>query len=318
MFGRRFVSVRGASAIGVFLLVADWSVACGVRTPLTEGPYELSSKDASPTPTGSFRGGDAAIADAEGDAGTNPDDASANTDVALPPADLGDIRLTSGVYSSGAVFAATAQFFPSVAVTGCTIAPSAGCTMETCDAQGVGANSVAGAGSIAVAGGLYPLLLDQRDGGQYGPATDDGSVTLWHGGEGLIVSASGDAVPAFVDDVVAPTQVTVLTPMPPFISRAAPFAFSWLGASAGKLTVDLSTTSGQTDYYLQCQFDVGVGIGTLPDEALRLLQPGPAQLRVSTVNESDVKAGSWLVKTFAQTSANDPYGAAYNATVQIQ
>ena len=305
--------------LGAVVILAASTLACGVRTPLADSLSEATlSKDAGEVPPPPS--GDAApdAAAAVPDATT---DASGLADVALPSMDLGNILLTSGSYADGGVqtLAAEAQFFPSVAVTGCVVAEVAGCTVETCQLAGPGLGTVVSAGAISVSGGSYPLVMEQVNGGQYGAVFDDGgSTALWRGGEQLTVQAAGGDVPAFAQDVVTPTEVMILTPMPPLLSRAAPFAFSWLGASAGLLTVDASETVGATSFYAECQFDVAAGTGTVPRETLQQLPRGAVLLTVSTVNRSAVGAGPWLIKTFVQTNASDPSGLEYTRTVELE
>ena len=212
---------------------------------------------------------------------------------------------------------ARAVFYPSVAASGCSVTSIEGCTLETCTAPGA-PPSYASAGSIAIAGGLYPLVLQPDTGGVYVPASDGGSLTLWHGGEGLIVTSSGGAVPAFAADLVAPRQVTVLTKMPTQIPRGGALPFSWFGASAGSLAVDLMTSAAAASYYLECQLDVGAAAGVIPQAALAALPAGVGRLTISTVSRSITSAGSWQVDVFAQTNANGPDGLEYVATVSIQ
>ena len=326
MNGRQRFSVRvevlRASAAGAVVLGLVAGVACGVRTPLSEPTYEgtfVEGTDAGTIVTISRP--DATIVDAQGtDEGEDAGVDGANADVALPPDNLGNVILTSGDYASGTIptLAAQAVFFPSVTATGCSIAPVvAGCTLETCTSATTSA-PVTSAGSIAVTGGAFPLLLAQS-GVTYAPVAEAGALALWKGGEDLVVTASGATVPAFVGDVVAPTQVTVLTAMPTTISRGAPLTFSWFGASAGALTVNLSATSSAgADYYLECQFDVGVGSGVVPAEALTTMPAGIAGLTVSTMDRTNVTAGSWVISIFAQTNANDTNDAQYAGDVELE
>jgi hypothetical protein len=312
--------MRGPFA-AVVILVGS-STACGVRTSLLDdlgeaAPYEDA---AAPTPDAAASTPDATAS--SGADGEGASDAGDSADVALPATDLGDIFLTSGgVYADASVEAlvAEAQFFPSVAATGCVVSAVAGCTFETCPTAVEGPGAFASAGAITVTGGGFPLELDQTDGGEYAPLPNGGSATaLWVGGEALTVSAAGDTVPSFVEEVAAPTQLTVLTPMPPILSRAAPFAFSWLGASAGQVTVDVSEPGGATGSFLECQFDVATGTGTVPREALSQLPPGTVLLTVSTVTLTTVSPGPWLVRTFLQTNAADPTGLEYSGDVSLE
>ncbi len=208
--------------------------------------------------------------------GEGIDDGGAGVDIALPATDLGDIVLTSGTYQSGAKqeLEATGVFYPSVTQTGCTVVGIDGCTLERCvDSY----PTIVGAGSIAVAGGLYPLLLTPGAVGVYGPEADDGgALTLWHGGETLVVSGSGGAVPPFTGSVVAPMQVTVLTPMPGLVARGEGFGVQWFQASPGRVAVDFTTVVENGHDYLDCQFDVATAYGTVPPDALSALPPGAA------------------------------------------
>jgi predicted small lipoprotein YifL len=318
MVVHRLVSVAAATL--VIPAVAIALAACGVRTPLSDPPYAevvpiVEGTDAGVPPL------DASAYDAKSEeAEASPEDASESPDVALPPTNLGNVLLASGDYQSGAeqTASATAVFFPSVTATGCGTVPVAGCTLETCEPATTTAPT-ANAGSIAITGGFYAILLQQEESnGQYAPASDAGLMELWQGGEKLVVTASGDTVPPFVGQVIAPTEVTALTPLPPVLSRAAPFAFSWLGSSAGELTVDLSATSGTAAFYLECKFDVDAGTGTVPAEALSAMPAGTGALTVSTLSTSVVGDGAWTVKIFAQTNVSGPTGAEYTGTLTIE
>jgi hypothetical protein len=321
MISRCFLASRLPTALGVVSVIA--ATGCGVRTPLTDGLQEepVVADDAGKAPPAASDGSAAdARDDAEADAGPGPTDAAA--DVALPTTNLGNVFLTSGAYQSGAVqtLVARAVFYPVVAATGCTIASIEGCTLETCAAPDTDAG-YASAGSLAIGGGLYPLVLQPDTGGVYVPVPggDGGPLTLWHGGEELLVTSSGATVPAFAASVVAPRQVTVLTKAPGQVARDAALPFSWFGASAGSLTVDLATSAAASSYYLECRFDVGAGAGAIPQAALAALPAGVGKLTVSTSNRTTVRTeiGSWQVDVFAQTNANGPDGLEYVATVAI-
>jgi hypothetical protein len=315
---------RGAIAGGCVVgAVAALVAGCGARSPLDGTLIEIVYVD----DAGPAHVIDAAIGVDSGNGGSGfdaadtgsgePDDAAMLADVALPPADLGNVLLTSGSYEDGTIqpLIAQAVFYPSVAATGCSIAPLDGCTLETCVAGAGSTAPLVGAGSITITGGAYPLVLTEpTPDSVYGPAMDGGLLALWNGGEGLVVTASGDVVPAFAGSLIAPTQVTVTTPMPSSIVRSSPLALSWSGASAGKLTVDLSAGTGTNDYYLECQFDVSAGTGTIPAAALAVLPAGSAGMTVSTLDRVDVEDGAWTVQIFAQTNASDTSGAEYEGT----
>jgi hypothetical protein len=300
-------------------------VACGIRTPLELEEASLTiEKDAGhPVIAPVVDAGAPFDADTHVDSGEAIDDAGAGIDVALPAADLGDILLTSGAYSSGSgqTLKTAAVFYPSVAATGCTVALVAGCKIETCTATTPGGAPLASAGSIAITGGAYPLVLQPGSGNLYGtpvPDGDSGVEVLWHGNETLHVSASGADVPAFTADVLAPTQVTVVTQLPTSISRLNPFDVSWFKKSAGQVAVDVSSTAGGTSYYLECLFDVAAGFGEVPQAALAQIAGGTGTLSVFTVTKQTVSAGGWTVGTFAQTDANDPNGAEWAGPIGIQ
>ena len=324
MVSRRFGwGLWGGCAIAGVCLVSVAVVGCGVRTPLEPPLVEIVFADSGVSAVGSLSPVDSgASVDASDAAEERLEDGSASDDVALPPGDLGNVVLTSGAYQNGAMQTLVAQavFYPSVTATGCTVAPvAAGCTLETCAGEPNGPAPLAGAGTIDVTGGFYPLVLDeQTPSTPYAPVVNGGSLTLWHGGEDLVVTASGGVVPAFTGDVVAPTQVTVLTPMPQAVSRASALSFSWFGASAGKLTVDLGDMGASADYYLECQFDVGAQTAEIPPQVLQMLPAGTARLTVSTVDRIEVGAGPWEVKIFAQTDANDMNGEDYSAILPLE
>ena len=244
--------------------------------------------------------------------------------MALPATNLGDILLTSGSYEGGAIqtLVAKAVFYPSVLASGCSVAPIAGCRLETCTAQGAPPPALAHAGVIAVGGGLYPLVLQPDQGGVYGPvastpASDGGPMSLWTGGEELSVASTGGAVPPFNVSVVAPRQLSVATPLPTKIARDADLAFEWSGASAGRVTIDVNATAAATAYYLECKFDVAAGAGSLPKEALAALPAGVGVLTVSSVTRAQVSDGAWTVVALAQTNASGADGVEYTSIVAI-
>ena len=316
----RFLDVRFSAGLGVVSLAGATVIACGIRTPLTDGLHDESlaagdaGKGAAAPPADAAPGADAA------DSGPAIGDAGA--DVALPPTNLGNILLTSGAYQSGTIqtLKGSAAFYSSVAASGCSVAPVGGCTLETCTPTGV-AYPYASAGVIDVSGGLYPLVLQAGSGGLYAPpapAGDGGALTLWHGGETLIMTASGRDVPPFAINLTAPRQITMVSPLPSLIARSADLWFSWFGASAGMLTVDLNASAGPVSYYLECQFDVGAGGAAIPQAALAALPAGVGTLTVSTVSKSEVSTGGWKVIAFAQTNANGPDGLEYVETVGVE
>lgn len=305
---------------------------CGIRSSLTDdvGERVLAPEAGTPTPMDAASAAPDAAAsdgavvdssDAGSDVGLGVD--ADEPDVALPATNLGDVFLVSGSYVNGTfpTLIAKAEFFPTVSPTGCVVSEVAGCTLETCDAlEGGSTYQSASAGpTVAVTGGAYTLLLARSGSGPYGPIADDGGVmTLWHGGDALTVSAPGDVVPAFTATLIAPTQVTVLTPPPPVLSKSGAFAFSWLGQSAGSLTVDVNARSGGTDFYLECQYTVASGVGVVPQVALQRMPAGSASLTVSTVNRTEVTVSGWVLRAFAQTNANDSSDVEYQASLQIQ
>jgi hypothetical protein len=284
--------------------VATGAVACGIRSPLTDDLIFERVDAGSDSATADASSRDAAPADA------GPGDAPVDAlpDVALPPTDLGNVLLQSGDYGNGDadVFVASAAFFADVRATGCDIrALDQSCTLETC-AAGATPAAYSAAGAISVGGGTMPLSMQQGPAGDYNAA---GSTIFWQGGETLTVAAGGADVPAFTSQIVAPTQVIYTAPLPSVVDLTAPFALAWTGKSAGKLAFDLSATSTPTKLYLECTFDVAAQRATVPVSALSTLPPGATgALTISTLVESDIHAGPWLVKTFAQSFAGDALG----------
>jgi hypothetical protein len=308
--------IRLSALAGVAAMVA----ACGIRSSLEDDldvstaavPVDAGPLDSSP----------------QADAGPRVDTGAADAapDVALPVANLGDIVLTSGRYSSGAVqtLKAEAQFVPSLADTGCSIAladSSGSCTIEVC---GWNSYPLASAGAIQVTGGSYALALAQKEGGAYAPlldgdASDAGPASLWLGGESLTVTASGGVVPPFVGHVVAPSEIMVQTPGPTRLLRQGAFAISWVGASIGDVVVEIDQpANGHAGYYLECHFPVSAGVGVVSSEALGRLAAGGATMTVSTENRASLTAGPWLVKTFARTHASDLEGNEYLEAVTLE
>ncbi len=332
-----FASMRRTPALGLGFVVAiatgvaaAGTSGCGVRTPLgeelggaglakgNEGAADAGVPDVGPTSVGA-----SPDAGAAGDAGgedASAEDANLDDDGALPATDLGDVLFTSGVYGNGAMptLAATAVFYPSVSATGCAVTEVAGCMLEVCTA--LNNSELVGAGTIAMSGGAYPVVLEETSPGQYGlPVYGDGGVlAAWHGGEQLFVSGAGETVPAFSASLTAPTQVTVTTPVPGMIARSTPFTLAWFQASAGRLEIALKVAGGSTQSYLSCGFDVASGTGVVPAEALGALPAGNAGIAVQTVVERTVAAGPWEVRVFAQADAQDATGAEWRGSVGLE
>jgi hypothetical protein len=250
--------------------------------------------------------------------------ADAPEDVALPARDLGNVFLTSGAYDNGAVetIAASAAFFTDVSQSGCSVQRVGGagdsCTLEIC-APPTGPQTLSNAGIIQVSGGAFPLVMQQDSTGGYDLAVDGGLRPLWLGGESLTIDANGADVPPFTARLTAPTQIIFTLPFPTMITRTQPVALEWLGDSGGKVAFDLAVTASSTRTYLECRFDPAAKQGIVPTRVLSLLPASAtATLSISTLDQSDVHAGGWLVKTFAQTYASDQSGAACNALVDLQ
>jgi hypothetical protein len=303
-----------ALAAGALAACAGAVVACGVRTPLNDEELVVVYVEA---------GAPASVGPSPKDASSpskalDASDANEAPDVALPPTDLGNVLLTSGPSEDGGAqsFSASASFFPSVAATGCNIEALFGCTLETC--VGTTDDVLVSAGTIEVAGGLYPLTLVQQGNGTYGPS-DDAGAPLWQGGESLVIASSGGVVPSFTVRVVAPRQIDVDTMFPSSIARTTQFSVDWDGVSTGMVAVDLSVQGASKAYYLECQFDPQTTVhGVVPANALAALPAGSALLTVSTLQRTDVTAGSWTISTFVQTNGTSPYTGEYTGVVRLE
>lgn len=323
------------SSLACLAGVAGGSVACGVRTPLTDDIYgpggrvepgEDSGLETHPVVDAGVDGNGEPLANDSGGLGA-PDEGiiavadDGGFDAGLPAADLGDIVLSSGLYESGSepTLSAAAVFYPSVTKTGCTLKPIDGCTIEVCTMLSTG--DLVGAGTIDVNGGLFPLVLGETSPGVYAITSfgDAGGVKqLWVGGDTLQVTASGEVAPAFTATLGTPTQITVTTPLPTTVARSVPLTVTWL-QGAGNVAIDLQETSGEAGYFLECLFPVASQAGTVPPDALATLPASAAaQLSVGTVTMTEVGASGWSMRVFARTDANDTADKEYAGNVTVE
>jgi hypothetical protein len=208
------------------------------------------------------------------------------------------------------------------------------CTVSCADSAGVaeGVPAVTSAGVIMVSGAAVPLVL-RPDSMPTPYFVDISGQRGWTGGEPLLVAATGGVIPAFLGKLIAPAQVTVTSPtvthnspqsglplLTLTIDRTRDLVFSWM-PTASSATVDIGVSSTSlatnTTMVIDCQFDVGLGQGTVPSSALAALAPGPGVVGVGSSNSRVVEAGDWSVTLRAQTAGVTPDGVEfYVATLQ--
>lgn len=150
------------------------------------------------------------------------------------------------------------------------------------------------AGTITVTGTTSDVALAQLgDDAPYIP-TEQTPADLFAAGATLTVTATGDVVPAFTGDVVAPEQLADMV-FPASISRAAPAAFTWTAGDGDAMWI-VVTSATSTPGGMLCKA-TDTGSFTLTTDAIGLLPPTLTQLTVIAyrIKEVPVAAGPWTV-----------------------
>jgi hypothetical protein len=200
-----------------------------------------------------------------------------------------------------------------------------GCIVRVCNLEGAGSGVFRRAGVVTLEGSLTADPLDAgpdggADDGGVEPA-DGGVLTLWPTDAGasvvvntrlftaglpLVVSASGDEVPAFISpSLPAPSQLVVTSPRcegtcAP-LSRAAPIRVEWTNAPVGDVSVQLvgrQVSARCLASGLDERFE-------MEPEVLRefppTVEPGDTTLIVSGTSARSFDAGGWAVTFSAST-----------------
>jgi hypothetical protein len=159
------------------------------------------------------------------------------------------------------------------------------------------------AGTITISGTESPLVFTPDTEKQYSEQVQ--KAPAFSGGEKLVVTSTGDDVPAFSTSLLAPELLTITTPVKPTsslsVDRYQDFAVSWSGGSGAVLVRFINagnTTTGHVDY-LECAFLAESGSGIVPSSELLLLRsctdPAYCFVEMSSLSDVRVTAGTWGV-----------------------
>ena len=162
------------------------------------------------------------------------------------------------------------------------------------------------AGAVTVTGPSTHITLEPGANEEY--AVEQAQGTLFNGGDSLTIAAAGADVPAFSRTISTPSKSTIRSPPQPStpylpITRSAGLVVRWTGAATGTQFVSLSDGGFSVTRYLSCRFDAGAGTGTIPPDALMLLQTAAGNFSMATITEDSVDVGDWHVSLEAYWNA---------------
>ncbi len=275
-----------------------------------------SSDDAAPASSGGGSG--TAIMDSgSSDAGESPETSAANL---TPPAKSGFVGAGSYATDVVTVFANSvgAGFFDGPGnwfQKGCQREVVGACWVMLCDYTDGGAEApptgaVVSAGAITV-GGTTPTFSLTYDMGtmKYGavPAVPT-DKPLYAGGTTVTFAAAGGEVPAFSDSLVTPTPFAITSPSLAggtlSIDASKDLVFSWSGAAAGILALNIRTTTTSAAAivavsFVSCQFKASAQTATIPTAQLqKLTKTGgttTALIGTDLSSTKEIVAGGYMV-----------------------
>lgn len=228
----------------------------------------------------------------------------------------GGVTLTTWEYQSSPsqVGEAFARFyateFPEL------ISSSDPCELERL--EGAIPNDAFDAGLITIAGTRPGLTLAPD---MYSHYTEIHQMqTLFSGGEPLTITASGGEVPAFTEQLTAPSQITITTPPAPtgdlIIPVAQDFMVGWTGGN-GLVQVALGNLGGGD--LVVCRFQASAGSGVIPQAMLAQLDNGAgATFTIDSVGFARTYLGDWRVEVTATFSGMWPNDTIAFGNVQFQ
>ena len=203
---------------------------------------------------------------------------------------------------------AGASFFDQAAPECAFMAPTSGCAIQTCPANGAQQS----AGIITIRGGTQDVTLTPTPNGATGVQYKafDASGILFQDGSTLTITGQGDVVPAFQGRVVFPSAISVTAPtisttQPTLIDTSADLAIGWSGATTGQTLFYLQSDAGNGSFVsLGCFFDASAEKAIVPSALLRsfkalVTNPQNTYVLVFPSARATVVTGRWGVELFA-------------------
>jgi hypothetical protein len=217
---------------------------------------------------------------------------------------------------------------------GCHREATGACWVMLCDYADGGAETpptgpIVSAGAITV-GGTTPAFSLTYDTAtmKYGavPAVPTDKPIL-AGGATVTFAAAGGDVPAFSDSLVAPTPFAITSPSLAggtlSIDASKDLVFTWSGASAGALSLNIrtTTTSGGAPLavsFVSCQFKASAQTGTIPSAELKkLTRTGgstTALIGTDLSNAKEIVAGGYMIHLAVGGVASKADGTPYTSS----
>ncbi|HEY5926896.1 MAG TPA: hypothetical protein VIV11_34655 [Kofleriaceae bacterium] len=227
-------------------------------------------------------------------------------------AHFGAVTITSyAAMAQGTPFqggAATARFWTD----SCAVEVQGECTISDCSTT----NWVS-AGPITIKTSTGTMMLDPGANNSY--PTMSAQAPLYTGGEMIMVSGTGAAVPAFSGTLVAPSKPTLTAPPPGnvIVDRSRDFTFSWSGGGSTDVWITMSATA-MPYKAIACTFAASRGQATIPKAVLAALPAGTGSFGLNGYSISKREAGDWEVALQAFYSAVWPDGTLAGGPTTIQ
>lgn len=181
------------------------------------------------------------------------------------------------------------------------------CTVRACTPDGASTRAPS-SGDVRLDFGGAPVALSADEHGSY--ANPAGTIGAWAPGTPLRFAASGAEVPAFEVTLTAPPALRVLEPDPQgtvvLIDRAAGWSARWEpGEGAVRVAVRQENAAGKTALQggvaVDCFYDRGDGVASVPEAALADLAAGEANVMVFATQQKRVPAGRYEVTVLVNT-----------------
>jgi len=181
------------------------------------------------------------------------------------------------------------------------------CTVRAC-APGGASTRAPSSGDVKLDFGGAPLALPADEHGSY--ANPAGTVAPWAPGATIRFASTGAEVPAFEVTLTAPPLLRVLEPAPGgtvvLVDRAAGWKARWEpGEGPVRVAVRQENAPGKTALQggvaVDCFYDGGAGVASVPAAALSDLAAGEANVMVFATRQTRVQAGRYDVTVLVNT-----------------